>query len=239
MRRCFGTIKMTMPCRRSLTFHLLALWLLTSCATAPDATPAAAVDPALTPTPFQPGAGSALFTTPFAPPPAVTFTPYPMNPPHDGPFAVPQISTPSAGASFAPVEIDPLTGLPPSDPTLLDRRPLAIKISNYPREIRPQYGLTLADQVFEYYIEWFDTRFIGIFYGNNAKQIGPVRSGRYFDEHITRMFHAYYVFNFADPRVYILSRRRPSEIPRDARLRRMPPIFSISGQQFHRGYSSL
>ncbi len=125
-----------------------------------------------------------------------------MNPPHDGPFAVPQISTPSAGASFAPVEIDPLTGLPPSDPTLLDRRPLAIKISNYPREIRPQYGLTLADQVFEYYIEWFDTRFIGIFYGNNAKQIGPVRSGRYFDEHITRMFHAYYVFNFADPREY-------------------------------------
>ena len=56
--------------------------------------------------------------------------------------------------------------------------------------------------MFEYYIEWGYTRFIGIFYGNNATKIGPVRSGRYFDEHITRMYHAFYVFNFADPREY-------------------------------------
>lgn len=85
---------------------------------------------------------------------------------------------------------------------MLDRRPLAIKISNYGREIRPQYGLNLADVVYEYYIEWANTRFIAVFYGNDAKQIGPVRSGRYFDEHITRMYRAYYVFNFADPREY-------------------------------------
>ena len=79
---------------------------------------------------------------------------------------------------------------------------MAIKISNYPRDIRPQDGLNEADVVFEYYIEWGYTRFIGIFYGNDATQIGPVRSGRYFDEHITRMYHAYYVFNYADPREY-------------------------------------
>jgi hypothetical protein len=89
--------------------------------------------------------------------------------------------------------LNPLTGLPAADPALLDRRPLAIKISNYPRDIRPQYGLNEADVVFEYYIEWGYTRFIGIFYGNDATQIGPVRSGRYFDEHITRMYQAYYV----------------------------------------------
>lgn len=53
--------------------------------------------------------------------------------------------------------------------------------------------------VYEYYIEWLNTRFIGIFYGQDASQIGPVRSGRYFDEHILRMYHAYFVFNFADP----------------------------------------
>jgi hypothetical protein len=98
--------------------------------------------------------------------------------------------------------LNPLTGLLPHDPVVLDRRPLAIKISNYPRDIRPQYGLNSADVVYEYYIEWANTRFIGIFYGNDAKQIGPVRSGRYFDEHITRMYQAYYVFNFADPREY-------------------------------------
>lgn len=110
-----------------------------------------------------------------------------------------------ANESPAPVLstfFNPLTGLPVEDPTLLHRRPLAIKISNYPRDIRPQFGLNEADVVFEYYIEWGYTRFIGIFLGNNASQIGPVRSGRYFDEHIARMYHAYYVFNYADPREY-------------------------------------
>ena len=42
------------------------------------------------------------------------------------------------------VTIDPLTGLPPADPSLLQRRPLAIKVANYPRVFRPQAGLTLA-----------------------------------------------------------------------------------------------
>ncbi|HEY5984174.1 MAG TPA: DUF3048 domain-containing protein [Anaerolineales bacterium] len=108
---------------------------------------------------------------------------------------------PAAGNVAVP-PLNPLTGLTVSDARMLDRRPLAIKISNYPRDIRPQYGLNEADVVFEYYIEWGYTRFIGIFYGNDATQIGPVRSGRYFDEHITRMYHAYYVFNYADPREY-------------------------------------
>lgn len=112
------------------------------------------------------------------------------------------MATPSDEAPSQATIYDPLTGLLPADPSLLNRRPLVIKISNYPREIRPQYGLNSADTVFEYYIEWLDTRFIAVFYGNDAKQIGPVRSGRYFDEHITRMYHAYYVFNYADPREF-------------------------------------
>src|SRR5688500_8360071 len=97
--------------------------------------------------------------------------------------------------------LNPLTGLPPSDPLLLERRPLAIKVANYPRYIRPQSGLTLADNIYEYYIEAALTRFIAVFYGNNSEWVGPVRSGRYFDEHIQRMYHAYLVFKFADPRV--------------------------------------
>lgn len=123
------------------------------------------------------------------------------------PFSTASAASPKAASTYAsaptpkPV-INPLTGLPAPDPGLLNRRPLAIKISNYPRDIRPQYGLNEADVVFEYYIEWGYSRFIGIFLSNNATQIGPVRSGRYFDEHITRMYHAFYVFNFADPREY-------------------------------------
>jgi len=100
-----------------------------------------------------------------------------------------------------PTNLNPLTGLPPSDASLLDRRPLAIKVANYPRYIRPQSGLTLADNVFEYYIEGGLTRFIAVFYGNDSEWVGPVRSGRFFDENIQRMYHAFLVFKFADPRV--------------------------------------
>ena len=104
-------------------------------------------------------------------------------------------------AVVLPGPLNPLTGLPAADASLLNRRPMAIKVANYPRYIRPQSGLTLADQVFEYYIEDGLTRFIAIFYGNDSEWVGPVRSGRFFDENIQRMYQAYLVFKFADPRV--------------------------------------
>lgn len=97
--------------------------------------------------------------------------------------------------------INPLTGLPAPDPNLLNRHPVAIKVTNFPRYARPQSGLSLADQVFEYYIEGGLTRFTAIFYGNNSEWVGPVRSGRFFDEHIARMYQAFLVFKYADKRV--------------------------------------
>ena len=103
-------------------------------------------------------------------------------------------------ATIPPV-INPLTGLPQSDPSLLDRRPMAVKVANYPRYVRPQSGLSLADQIFEYYIEGGLTRFIAVFYGSDSEWVGPVRSGRFFDEHIARMYQAFLVFKFADKRV--------------------------------------
>ncbi len=102
-----------------------------------------------------------------------------------------------------PEGINPLTGLPPASLELLDRRPIASKITLFPRYVRTiSSGLSLADVVFEYYIESGLTRFIAVFYGNNAKRIGPVRSGRFFDEHIARMYQSYLVFKYADKRVY-------------------------------------
>lgn len=97
---------------------------------------------------------------------------------------------------------NPLTGLTATNPDLLERRPIAVKITQFPRYVRPQSGLTLADVVYEYYIEDGLTRFIAIFYGNDAEMAGPVRSGRFFDEHIARMYQSFFVFKYADPRVY-------------------------------------
>ena len=101
-----------------------------------------------------------------------------------------------------PDGINPLTGMPPAAPQYLQRRPIASKVTLYPRSTRPQSGLTLADVVYEYYIEAGLSRFIAVFYGNDAQQVGPVRSGRFFDEHIARMYQSYLVFKYADPRVY-------------------------------------
>jgi hypothetical protein len=187
-----------------LPWHcLLGIVLLASCAPAPKV--AAGHYPLRlvpSPTPFQPGQLDPPGTEASARVILPTFTPAPAGDPPVASLAASPVVQESQAPLSAAAEINPLTGLAAADPTLLNRRPMVIKISNYPREIRPQYGLNEADVVYEYYIEWKDTRFIGVFYGQDAEQIGPVRSGRYFDEHITRMYQAYYVFNYADPREY-------------------------------------
>jgi hypothetical protein len=99
-----------------------------------------------------------------------------------------------------PVDINPLTGLG-TDPALLDRRPLLVKVSNLPREVRPQSGLSRADIVYEYYTEEGTTRFIAIYYGQDAEQVGSIRSARFFDEHIIRMYRGFFVFGSGDERV--------------------------------------
>jgi hypothetical protein len=93
--------------------------------------------------------------------------------------------------------LNPLTGLPPSSPALLDRRPVVVKVQNVPRVDRPQWGLSFADLVYEYYIEYGDTRFAAVFYGQDAKQVGPIRSARHIDMHIVDMYKAFLIFGGA------------------------------------------
>ena len=105
------------------------------------------------------------------------------------------------GPDRYPVYINPLTGLVVSDPQIFERRPVAIKVTNHPRYVRPQSGLSKADLVYEYYMEQGIARFIAVFYGQDAEKVGPVRSGRLFDEHIFRMYSTYFTFGYADTRV--------------------------------------
>jgi hypothetical protein len=78
---------------------------------------------------------------------------------------------------------------------------MLIKVSNLPREIRPQSGLSRADIVYEYYTEEGTTRFIAVYYGQDAEQVGSIRSARFFDEHIIRMYRGFFVFGSGDERV--------------------------------------
>ncbi len=114
---------------------------------------------------------------------------------------VPSETPQSAAESEPPAGFNPLTGLVVADPSLLDRHPVAIKISNYPRSVRPQWGLSLADIVYEYYINNDLTRFYAIFYGQDASLAGPIRSGRIFDSYLTDIYKDVFVFASADQRV--------------------------------------
>jgi hypothetical protein len=100
-----------------------------------------------------------------------------------------------------PADINPLTGLRVEDPAILDRRPVSVKISNFPRSNRPQWGLSLADIVYEYYHNNDLTRFHAIFYGHDATFAGPIRSGRLFDSYLMDIYESLLVFASADPRV--------------------------------------
>ena len=98
----------------------------------------------------------------------------------------------------APVVINPLTGLPAADPELLERRPVMVKVSNYPREGRPHVGLSSADIVFDYFIGYGTNRFLALYYGQDAYKIGPVRSGRRVDAELVPMYSGVLAYGSAD-----------------------------------------
>jgi hypothetical protein len=94
--------------------------------------------------------------------------------------------------------LDLLTGLNVDNPAILNRRPVMIKVSNYPRSGRPHAGLAFADIVFDYFIGSGDNRFLAIFYGQDAPTIGPVRSGRLVDIQLTNLYQGILGFGSAD-----------------------------------------
>jgi hypothetical protein len=97
--------------------------------------------------------------------------------------------------------VNPLTGLPVSDPDTLDRRPVSVKIQLFPRGQRPPWGVSVADIVFDYYQNNGLTRLHAIFYGNNAEVVGPVRSARLFDGDVVNMYKTILAFGGADARI--------------------------------------
>jgi len=93
--------------------------------------------------------------------------------------------------------ICPLSGQPVDDPAQLERRPLAIKISNAPSVVRPQAGLDKADVVFEHLAEAGLTRFTAVFLCKDAEKVGSVRSARLIDLEIPAMFKSLFAFSGA------------------------------------------
>jgi hypothetical protein len=140
-----------------------------------------------------------MLDTPFVP---ATNTPAPTATATIAPTTTPSYPAEGYGPTNFPENVDPLTGLVVTDPQILNRRPIIIKVENLPREDRPQYGLSKADIVWEYYTEAGTTRFASVFYGQDADKVMPIRSARYSDLNFIRMYKSIFVFGSAYAPVY-------------------------------------
>jgi hypothetical protein len=78
-------------------------------------------------------------------------------------------------------------------PEALERRPLNIKITNWPLTVHPQSGLNSADIIWEHLVEGGATRFTGVFYSEPVPHVGPVRSARLVDIELTRIYGSLFV----------------------------------------------
>jgi hypothetical protein len=89
-----------------------------------------------------------------------------------------------------------LTGEEVDDPDQLQRRPIAVKISNAPAKwVRPQSGLNQADLIFEHITEAKITRFTMIIYGQTPPAVGPIRSARLIDLELPAMYDSALIYS--------------------------------------------
>jgi hypothetical protein len=94
------------------------------------------------------------------------------------------------------LNVNPLTGRTVADATTLDRRPIAVKISNSPAQfVRPQSGLNRADLIFEHYAEGGVTRLTAVYYSQGADAVGSVRSARLIDLEIPAMLQSAFAYS--------------------------------------------
>ncbi|MBV6394809.1 MAG: hypothetical protein HFACDABA_00379 [Anaerolineales bacterium] len=104
---------------------------------------------------------TATSTSTITPGPSPTATLTPTSTPQ--PTASPRTLGPT-NDKF-PAGINPLSGLPVADPSLLDIPALLISISHFPATARPQAGLSFAPFVYEISITEGATRHLAVFYG--------------------------------------------------------------------------
>jgi hypothetical protein len=174
---------------KTISISLLLVFILTGCG-AINIPPTTRVENtvvptvnSVTPSPIPTNTATATFTPTSTETPLPTFTPTPVV----------------YGPTNFPDNVDPLTGLIVSDPSLLDRRPIEVKVNIVPRTTnRPPWGLSFADIVYDYYHNDGYSRFNAIFLGNDADLVGPIRSGRMLDYELVHMYQSIFAYGSAD-----------------------------------------
>lgn len=170
---------------RLLSHLLVTTYLLSACVQPRSATPNVIPTQTIAPVSTEAGRGFTATDQPALKTEIPTMESTTESP---APDLEPTPSPDWIGPEVYPPGVNPLTGLAVSDPALLERRPVMIKVSNYPAYLRPHSGLSYADLVWEYYIGVGMTRFLALFYSQDAPQVGPVRSGRLIDPQLVLMY---------------------------------------------------
>lgn len=176
-------------------FQLLAgaafalILLISACAGPkhlPQITPAALPEFTPTPNPIQRQTMAAANATPT---PIPSPTPWPVA-----------TATPSSilVKDLAAEGLNPLTGLPVDDQTLLQQRPVLVKIANWPQGLRPAAGLNQADLVFEYYIGAQMNHFLAVYHGQDSEQAGPLAPARMVDARLSEHYQGILAYASAD-----------------------------------------
>ena len=157
----------------------------------------------LTPIPAATDTLSPTYTAVPPTPVILTATPLPTDTQTPLPTVTSTIEAVHYGPDRFPKDINPFTGLQVDDPATLDRRPVMVKVTNFPPSGRPQFGLSLADLVFEFYIGEGMNRFSAVYYGEKPEKVGPVRSARLADIQLARMYQTIFAYASADARVRV------------------------------------
>lgn len=129
--------------------------------------------------------------------PTDTAVPPPTQPP-----AEPSAPQAVYGPHDFPPDVSPLIGKTVQNQSLLERRPLAVKVQLFPRGGRPPYGVSLADIVYDYYQNFGLTRLHAIFLSQDAQTVGPIRSARLLDQQLISMYQSVFAFGSAEARTF-------------------------------------
>ncbi len=177
-----------------LAILLAAAVVASGCASRAQQSAAAPVDSVPTPE-VEVVAFSTVAPTVLAPPPeAPVPTPVPTStsvpiPPTETPL--PPTPTPTLAPTLPPrpENENPLTGLAVADPTVLQRRPVHVRVGN-DVGARPQVGLSAADLVYEEVVEWWVTRYTAVYLSQAPETVAPIRSARLINTQLTQQYDA-------------------------------------------------
>lgn len=96
---------------------------------------------------------------------------------------------------------NPLTGLEAVPVDTAGKRPILVKLANWPQELRPQAGLNAADLVFEYFIGAQSNHLAALYFSQSPEAVEPLAPARAPDTRLAILYSASLAYQSARPNI--------------------------------------